>query len=482
MTALVRLARAGGAAVLLLALGTAAVSGVVPWYVLALGACALVGGFWRPAQALPWVLVAVPWGERLAAVPVRASELVLWAFLAGLCLRLTERPVPAAPWVRRVAVPALLFLLISVVSWMRVELHQPGVPGWPGAAVSLLRLMPADYLVTAGRARHTATMLQVVLAVSIFLVVPRLARRDAALPGRVLFSVAAGGLVAAVLSVVAVPLTYFTTGDWNEIDRYISNTPSRGAFHLKDVNAAGSQYILAALLSLVLAPAGRGARVAWRMGQAALVVALWMSGSRAAITAGVVGVAVWAILAWLARRGLELPRVSPRVLGACALAVIVALTGSVRLGSAQATTGSASLSLGIRAEFLKTSLAMMATAPLTGVGIGTYYERSGQFMTPILREIYGRENAHNYFLQTWAELGLIGLLAFLWWLGRALGVGWMRVLREGWSGPAFAAACGCSVFLLTCVTGHPFLVVEVATLFWAALGATVSLGAEPPQT
>jgi len=99
----------------------------------------------------------------------------------------------------------------------------------------------------------------------------------------------------------------------------------------------------------------------------------------------------------------------------------------------------------------------------------------------VLREIYGRENAHNYFLQTWAELGLVGLLAFLWWLGRALGVGWMHVRREGWSGPAFAAVCGCSVFLLTCVTGHPFLVVEVATLFWAALGATVSLGAEPPE-
>src|SRR6187551_1367003 len=161
MTALVRLARASGAAVLLLALGTAAVSNVVPWYVLALGACALVGGLWRPAQALPWVLVAVPWGERLAAVPVRASELMLWAFLAGLCLRLTERPAPAAPWVRRVAAPALLFLAISIVSWMGVELQQPRMPGWPAAAVSLLRVVPADYLVTAGRARHTATMLQV---------------------------------------------------------------------------------------------------------------------------------------------------------------------------------------------------------------------------------------------------------------------------------------------------------------------------------
>jgi O-antigen ligase len=102
-------------------------------------------------------------------------------------------------------------------------------------------------------------------------------------------------------------------------------------------------------------------------------------------------------------------------------------------------------------------------------------------MTPALRAIYGHENAHNYFMQTWAELGLIGLLAFLWWLGRALGAGWMRVRAEGWRGPAFAAVCGCGVYLLTCVTGHPFLVVEVAGLFWAALGATAALGAEPPE-
>jgi O-antigen ligase len=468
--------------VLLLALGTAAASHVVPWYVLVLGACAFVGGLWRPAHALAWVLVVVPWGERLAAVPVRVSELVLWAFLAGLSLRLTERPLPASPWMRRVAVPALLFLGVVVVSWMRVELQQPAVPGWPAAAASLLRLVPADYLVTAGRARHTEGMLQVALGVSVFLVVAGLARRDSAVPGRVLFSVAAAGLLAAAVSVVAVPVIYFTTGDWNEIDRYISATRSRGAFHLRDVNAAGSQYILAALLSLASAPDGRGARIAWRVGQAAIVVALWMSGSRAATVAGTAGVAVWAIVSWLANRGLGAPRWSPRVLGACAVALIVVLTGSVRFGSAQASTGSASLSLSIRGEFLQTSLGMMATAPLAGVGIGTYYERSSQFMTPALRAIYGHENAHNYFMQTWAELGLIGLLAFLWWLGRALGAGWMRVRAEGWSGQAFAAVCGCGMYLLTCVTGHPFLVVEVAVLFWATLGATVALGAEPPET
>lgn len=476
MTAVVRLARAIGAAVLLLALGTAAASPAVPWPALAIGVCALLGGAWRPGLALPLVLAVVPWGERLAAVPVRASELVLWAFVAGWCLRLTEGPV-SGPRLRRAAVPALLFLAVVIASWMRVELQQPAVPGWPGVS-SLLRLVPADYLVTAGRAPHTAAMLQVALAVAVFLAVPGLARRDPAVPRRVLFSVAAAGLLAAVLSVVAVPVIYFTTGDWNEIDRYISATRSRGAFHLQDVNAAGSQYILAALLSLVQEPVGRGARLAWGLGQSAIVVGLWMSGSRAAITAGAAGVAVWAAVTWLAGRGdLGAPRLSPRLLGACGVAVIVALTGSVRLGSADATTGSASRSLSIRGEFLQTSLDMMATAPVTGVGIGTYYTRSSEFMPPGLHAIYGHENAHNYFMQVGAELGLVGLLAFLWWLGRALGAGWMQVRREGWRGPAFAAVCACGAYLLTCVTGHPFLVVEVAAPFWAALGATAALGA-----
>jgi hypothetical protein len=148
--------------------------------------------------------------------------------------------------------------------------------------------------------------------------------------------------------------------------------------------------------------------------------------------------------------------VSPRVLGACAIAVIVALTGSVRLGSARATTGSASLSLSIRAEFLKTSLAMMATAPLTGVGIGTYYERSSQFMTPVLRKSTTRERAQLLP----ADLG---------------GTGTRRLCSRffgGWGARSASDGCTCAVkagavrrsprcadavcFLLTCVTGHRF--------------------------
>ena len=73
--------------------------------------------------------------------------------------------------------------------------------------------------------------------------------------------------------------------------------------------------------------------------------------------------------------------------------------------------------------------------------------------------------------EVWAELGLVGLAAFLWWLGRALGAGLAWVRHEGWNGLAFAAVCGCGAYLLTSVTGHPFLVVEAAVPFWAVLAA-----------
>jgi O-antigen ligase len=151
------------------------------------------------------------------------------------------------------------------------------------------------------------------------------------------------------------------------------------------------------------------------------------------------------------------------------------LTASARLGSASAATGSATLSLAIRAEFLETSLRMWATSPVLGVGVGTYYERSGQFMPPGIAAIYGRENAHNYYLQTAAELGVIGLVLFLWWLGAALARLWQGAQGRPRDGVLLAVSCACGAYLLTCVTGHPFLVVEAAVPFWASLGAGVAL-------
>jgi O-antigen ligase len=139
------------------------------------------------------------------------------------------------------------------------------------------------------------------------------------------------------------------------------------------------------------------------------------------------------------------------------------------LGSATASRGSASRSLSIRAEFQETSVRMFATAPVLGVGVGTYFQRSNAFMPDGIRGIYGRENAHNYYMQVLAELGIAGLGVFLWWLGSALRRLWASALDAGAESLAFATCLACGAYLLTCVTGHPFLVVEAAVPFWAVL-------------
>ena len=131
---------------------------------------------------------------------------------------------------------------------------------------------------------------------------------------------------------------------------------------------------------------------------------------------------------------------STRALAIVAVVVLVALTASARLGSASASSGSATLSLAIRAEFLETSLRMWATSPVLGVGVGTYYERSSEFMPPGIRAIYGRENAHNYYLQVATELGVIGFAVFLWWLGAALARVWHGAQRHASDGVLLAVS------------------------------------------
>ena len=49
-----------------------------------------------------------------------------------------------------------------------------------------------------------------------------------------------------------------------------------------------------------------------------------------------------------------------------------------------------------------------------GVGVGHYFDRSSEFMPEELRRIYGNENAHNYFAQQFAEVGVVGGLLFIW--------------------------------------------------------------------
>ena len=142
--------------------------------------------------------------------------------------------------------------------------------------------------------------------------------------------------------------------------------------------------------------------------------------------------------------------------------------------------GSAGQSVNLRSQFLLTSARMFASAPVFGVGVGRYFSRSAEFMTPELRELYGNENAHNYFAQQFAELGLVGGLLFVWLVAAVLSRGWRAVLHSPDEIALHALFAGTAAYMLTCATGHPLLVPEAALPFWAAFGAvaSASVGAE----
>lgn len=291
---------------------------------------------------------------------------------------------------------------------------------------------------------------------------------------------AAGAAGAAVLSLARLFSVALRSGDPAALLAPLS-AGLRVTSHVADPNAAGSHFAMMIPVALGQAVAARGlTRVAWCSLSLVLAAGLLLSGSRTALAALAVALLIWAF--WGATRSAIPPAAT---LGFAALALIAAgwfvsfeehEAGAVGPGAVQ-----------IRWWFMRTSLAMWATAPLFGVGIGGYLPASPRFMPPELLFLYPREHAHNYFLEVAAELGIAGLLAFVLVLGVALtraasvaprlGAGSRG--NKGAIHETAGAICGMGVFLATCLAGHPFLVPPVAFSFWLLLGAHAGGGSAP---
>jgi hypothetical protein len=132
----------------------------------------------------------------------------------------------------------------------------------------------------------------------------------------------------------------------------------------------------------------------------------------------------------------------------------------------------------------ETGARMIASRPTFGIGLGEFYQRSGEFSSADLIAKFPRaihENAHNNFLQVAAELGLAGGLAFTWLIVTALVAVARQAARSRTTFSALVAA-GLGAFVLTCLGGHPLLIAEPAFVFWCALGAAAgaALPADPP--
>jgi hypothetical protein len=184
-------------------------------------------------------------------VPVRATEYVCAVFLAGWLLRIDRSVFPVGRDSRLAAWAALAYGGLALLSWSRLTYATAVASGGPGL-VSVLRLVPSDYLITAGRDPHSAAMLQILIGIALCLAVTTIVARRSRTADTVVLVIALGGVAAAAATVAAVPIRYWMTGDTNELIRYFVATRSRYAFHVPDVNAAGSHFLLG-LSSLTLA-------------------------------------------------------------------------------------------------------------------------------------------------------------------------------------------------------------------------------------
>jgi O-antigen ligase len=242
--------------------------------------------------------------------------------------------------------------------------------------------------------------------------------------------------------------------------------------HLFDVNAAASYFAMALCLAIGMAARGSGkARVVWIPVAVMPGVGLWLADSRSARAALLITTMLAAV--WLVTRAWSGRARAAALMIVLALGLTGVFVRNILLERDPMFHGA-----GFRQQFYSTSLRMIGARPLSGVGIGQYARMSAMFLTPQLAWSYGFENAHNYFLQVGGELGIPGLAFFMIWVGSALAI-MVRSLDRAGDVRLLGAVSGIVAFLMTCVTGHPLLVSEVAFPFWIQFGLTLGLAGSP---
>ena len=415
----------------------------------------------KPVNGLLLVAIAAPLGQLIApligATNFRISEAVVLAFLAGWLLRAS--PDRRGP---RVSAGALGWLLATtIIASIAGSAWQLGrYPGELAGAfdqLTHLYFFVGDRIGVVDAARLLEGIGLAAATVMLFRQHPSMSRT---LPA----ALAASAATAALSSV----LLWRGIGSPEALERY-RLIGYRVSGHVPDVNAAGSYFAMIACLALGMAWRERAYRRAIWLGLAgASGVGLWFSESRSALGAAavvVVGAAMWAATS----------RFGIRARAATLAVVLIALLGGAFVRARFLETDPTYRGSGFREQFTRTSLRMIGARPFFGVGEGQYYQASPLFLSPQLAWTYGAENAHNFFLQLGGELGLVGLSLFVIWLGAPIARAARALACAPRDARLLGTAGGVTVFLITCVTGHPFLLGEVAYPFWLQFGLMTAL-------
>jgi O-antigen ligase len=282
-----------------------------------------------------------------------------------------------------------------------------------------------------------------------------------------------------------------------------------------DPNALSSYFALLIPIALGLAAreaVGR-ARMLWLAGIAAMSIALVMTAGRAGLLGACAGIAVWIALALVFRLDRDDPWPFVRqhfrkvvygvaIAGALTLFALVAIGTTFDFRHHQQNTYLHTwlftfnlrqpLDQIVKGRFSnwQTAALMVQDHPIFGIGIGRVFRLFANYNRLVGGAPEGaRFSAHNTFLNVTAEMGIVGLLAFLTLLGVTFGVA-IRTLRRAAGGAGAAATApadrgviwmmvgliaGLAAYTLTMIPGDRLILREDVVTFAALLAIVTCL-------
>jgi len=132
-----------------------------------------------------------------------------------------------------------------------------------------------------------------------------------------------------------------------------------------------------------------------------------------------------------------------------------------------------------RLFFWKAAVRIIKDFPLTGVGLGNFGR-----IYPNYKSLQAIEThfAHNSYLQIWAEIGILGILAWLWLILGSFRAG-LRNLKvgHGQSYLTIGLIAASAAFLVHNFIDFDFFIPEVAFHWWVILGITSALSSPHRQ-
>jgi len=444
------------------------------WLVLTLLAGFCLLAVVRPADALLATAALLGFGiilSHLAGLPLlRVTDVLVAASLAGCAVNAilpgSRFRFAIRPWVSPAVVLFAIAAVASTLSWLRVYQMQRGQSS--AYLQALFQFVSRDYFVQPGEFWLVVSTVAILQGLALFVVMAACCEIDATFFTRGLRMLTVGGAGVAMMSVVRFVEVLLRDPHAIGVMRRTYDG-LRISPQIPDFIAAGSYFCLCWLAALGLAIASVRQRLAWVAVSLSLLAGLYLTGSRSVIAAALGGIVVFAFISFVRTRV-----AASRIVIAVAMVSVVVMIGSFRWMVGHDIAGAqARDSLSIRGELLRVGLRVIETRPLFGVGIDRFFLVAGTVKSPLLDAAWSsRRNPHNDLLRFAGELGITGLVLFLWILGSA-GVHVWKALRNASDFLLAGLAAGLVAFLITGMVSNPLMLREVSYVFWIALGLAV---------